>query len=240
MRAADKKHTISQSRPLRMHDPFECNWPCKQNLWCDHNPQVWLVRAASSFPSPNGAQDASPGQRPGFTPAQNISSPVRAEQNGRMPDPNRTRDCAAPSGPLQGLGIFRARKPRASLRFALGYHRSPFQGCGFAPPAHKIPSNDTIGAFATVWRIGRKLGVVYEGAIYHVRNRGHRCEAIFLNDVARRSLHRCRLAVSAHAFYHIKCHSFGTERRSSPPNSEGPTGGNAVQSLPPCCISIGS
>jgi hypothetical protein len=28
------------------------------------------------------------------------------------------------------LGIFGARKPRASLRFALGYHRSPFQGCG--------------------------------------------------------------------------------------------------------------
>jgi hypothetical protein len=68
--------------------------------------------------------------------------------------------------PLQGLGIFGARKPRASLRFALGYYRSPFQGCGFAPPAHKIPSNDTIGPFATVWRMARTLRDEYEGAIH--------------------------------------------------------------------------
>ncbi len=90
-----------------------------------------------SSPSPNGAQDDSPGQRPGFIGQKRIK-PCKGETK----PPHRQRQSPTETvPPFQGLRNFWGRKPRASLRFALGYHLSPFQGCGWLAVAHVSSSH---------------------------------------------------------------------------------------------------
>jgi len=95
--------------------------------------QIGAKTVGVSFPSPNGAQDDSPGQRPGFT-GQKQPSPLRAKQNRRI------RQCKPKTEnvpPFQGWGNSWGRKPRASLRFALGYHLAGLQPFGISVRASR-------------------------------------------------------------------------------------------------------
>ena len=89
----------------------------------------------ASVPSPNGVQEDSPGQRPGFTGPKHFK-PCKGETKPAH-RPRQSKTGIVP--PFQGLGICGGRQPRASLRFALGYYLSPFQGWGWLPLAHALP-----------------------------------------------------------------------------------------------------
>ena len=77
-----------------------------------------LAHAAppSQAPTANGAQDDSPGQRPGFIDRKQIQ-PCKGET---YPANARREPHAKIVPPFQGLGNSWGRGPRASLRFALG------------------------------------------------------------------------------------------------------------------------